>query len=341
MANLTHASRELFRRQPDEVFADLQSLHAHCLAEKNISTDRWTPPQELQPRPGASGITLQVAGTDGFWLNDWAFTQLCVMSGVAKDTVNKLSPATASLVLRETLPESNKPLQIFTQGSTVRSIHGHAYSRLYNADLVHMIREFGVDLVPPPKSPINGATGLYCGEQDLFCFLIDPTGWAEINGQAFAPGFMIWNSEVGKRSVGISTFWFQQICQNHIVWDATEVVEFTRKHTGKVGEALGDIRRIVEQLVEKRDSRRDGFVGTIRKAMETEFGGADETLKLLTKNGFTRQLAKRAVEGAFQDGQRFTVFSVVDALTRLAQEHKYAGDRVAADEKASALLILI
>ena len=62
---------------------------------------------------------------------------------------------------------------------------------------------------------MNGATGLYCGEQDLFVFLIDPVGWAEIDGEAFAPGFFVWNSEVGKRSVGIQTFWFQQVCANH------------------------------------------------------------------------------------------------------------------------------
>ena len=73
---------------------------------------------------------------------------------------------------------------------------------------------------------------------------------------------------------------------NHIVWDATEVVEFTRKHTGQVGEALGDIRRIVEQLVEQRDVRRDGFVEVIRKAMETKLGrDTEEALKALTKAG--------------------------------------------------------
>ena len=54
----------------------------------------------------------------------------------------------------------------------------------------------------------------------MFCFLIDPAGWTEIGGQAFAPGFFVWNSEVGSRSVGIETFWFQAVCQNHIVWDA-------------------------------------------------------------------------------------------------------------------------
>ena len=52
------------------------------------------------------------------------------------------------------------------------------------------------------------------------------------------------------------------------------MIEFTRKHTGKVGEALGDIRRIVEALVEKRDERRDGFVGG-----HQEGDGADARLR--------------------------------------------------------------
>ena len=51
-----------------------------------------------------------------------------------------------------------------------------------------------------------------------------------------------------------------------------EVTESTLKHTGSVGKALADIRRIVEQLVELRDARRDGFVTVMKKAMETSLG---------------------------------------------------------------------
>ena len=131
----------------------------------------------------------------------------------------------------------------------------------------------------------------------MFCFLIDPTGWAEIEGEAFAPGFFLWNSEVGKRSLGIKTFWFQAVCQNHIVWDATEVVDFSRKHT-------------------------------------------EEALDVLQKRGITRALAKEAVAIAETHG-RFTIFALVDALTRLSARMNFAGDRAEADEKASALLRLV
>ena len=85
----------------------------------------------------------------------------------------------------------------------------------------------------------------------------------------------MWNSEVGKRSLGVQTFWFEQVCGNHIVWDAIEIVEFTRKHTGNVSESLTDMRRIIEGLVEKRDERKDGFARVIAKAMKATVGDAD------------------------------------------------------------------
>ena len=197
-------------------------------------------------------------------------------------------------MFRETLPERRTSrCRLFTEETLVRSIHGVSYTRLYNADLVTMLREFATDFQPPPKG-MTGGTGLYCGEQDMFCFLIDPTGWAEIDGEAFAPGFFVWNSEVGKRSLGIQTFWFQAVCQNHIVWDAVEVVEFTRKHTANVRESLGEIRRIVEQLVDKRDARKDGFVDVIRKAMTEKLGDdAEEAMKALTRAGIA-EVARQA-----------------------------------------------
>ena len=132
-------------------------------------------------------------------MNDWSFGQLCRLAGVAKDTVNRLRPETACQVFSETLPRSNRPLQLFTQGDLIRSIHGTGYTRLHDADVVEMLRDAAVDFEPPQKA-FNGATGLYAGEQDLFCFLIDPLGWTEIEGEAFAPGFFVWNSR-GRKPV--------------------------------------------------------------------------------------------------------------------------------------------
>jgi hypothetical protein len=336
MAILTRAHQELFRRSPDEVFPSLEALVDYVRRQKEQSTERWERPQDVEI---TSDLTLAIGDSSDYRLNDWSFTQVCRLAHVAKETVNRVSAKTASHVLRETLPHEEKPAQFLTTGDGVRSVHGVAYTRLWNADLLATLQEFATDFCPLQEA-ITGGTGLYCGEQDLFVFLIDPTGWTEIDGEAFAPGFFCWNSEVGRRSLGIQSFWFQKICQNHLVWDAVEVVEFKRKHTANVHDGLDEIRRIIENLVQQRDVRRDGFFRVIRKAMAEKLGrDADEAIKVLIQEGIPAGLAKDALEIAKQRGA-LTIFAVVDALTRLNHKLQFAGDRAAMDQKAAAILAL-
>ncbi|MBI3468293.1 MAG: DUF932 domain-containing protein [Planctomycetes bacterium] len=339
MVNLTQASRELFSRSTDERFSSVEELYQHCKLQREGSTDRWQLPQSIRPATNTERLVLALGSDGAFEMNDWSFTQLCQMAGVAKDTINRLSPQTACSALLETLPSADKPVQILTAESSVRSIHGVSYTRLWNENLLRMIREVATDFQPPPKG-FNGATGLYCGEQDLFCFLIDPTGWIDIEGQNFAPGFFVWNSEVGRRSIGITTFWFQECCQNHIVWNCEDVMTVTRKHTRSVGDALTEIRLAISTLVDRRDIARDQFASTIRKAMAEPTGDKEETLHILADHGVNRQLAKRAVEMVATQGKRFTIWSLVDALTQLSRDSQYAATRVEADQRASALLAL-
>ena len=293
----------------------------------------WTKPVDAE--------RLLLAGEDDrmFQMNDWSFGQLCRLAGVTKETVNRLTPDTASRVFAETIPHGTKPLQVFAVGEHARSIHGASYTRLYNADLLDLVLDCAEGFEPPPKG-FNGGTGLYCGEQDMFSFLINPTGWTEIGGESFAPGLFLWNSEVGRRSLGVETFWYQQICANHIVWDAVEVVEFSRKHTANVHESLAEVRRIIQSLAARRNERRNGFAKAIQKAMETKLGDdAEEVRAVLARAGISRTLARQALDLAGQQG-RFTVYTLVDVLTRLSRQLVNAGDRTELDQRAGSLLSL-
>lgn len=339
-SNLTEASRELFRRSPDERFESLSELYTHCREDRDRSVERWVPPEQLRPRLGDGRLDFDIGDAGAYRLNDWSFGQVCRIAGVSKDTLNRLSNETAARALNETLPRSGKPMQALTSDAIVRSVHGAAYTRLNNVDLLNVVQEFATDFQPPQKG-MNGGTGLYCGEQDMFVFLVDPLGWCEVEGETFAPGFFLWNSEVGRRSVGVKTFWFQAVCANHIVWDAIEVVDFSRKHTANVHECLAGIRQTIERLVERRDERRDSFARVMAKAFQETLGNdADQVAKVLAAHGVPRDLGKQALEIAQRSG-RFTVFSVVDALTRIAGQYVNAGDRLDVDEKASRLLDLI
>lgn len=340
MAILKRASAQLFSRPEDERFSSFVDLVQHCRSIRDQSQERWQMPGSVSPEDLGGTLGLRVGEEGDFTLNDWSFGQLCGLADVQKDTVNRLRSDTAGRVLRETLPTGSKPVQVLTQGNKVRSIHGASYTRLFDADLLDVVRDTALDFAPPPKG-FNGATGLYAGQQDMFAFLIDDTAWVDINGEQFAPGFFVWNSEVGRRTVGVETFWYQRICSNHIVWDAVEVVSFSRKHTAKVGDALTEIQTIIGNLVQKRNERRDGFAKSIRTAMDTKVGSdAEEAIKALSGRGIPLKMIKDAVEAVGDEGGRFTVFNMVDALTRKTRSLWNAGDRIEQDARIGALLSL-
>lgn len=340
MANLNRASQQLFARPDDERFESFQSLHSHCQQLKENSNLLWHLPIEVTPSPFGSELGLQIGGNGIHSLSDWSFGQVCSIADVKKDTVNRLSPDTASRVLRETMPGEGKPLQLLTYGNTLRSIHGASYTRIFDADLLEVVRNEAEGFDAPPKG-FNGATGFYAGQQDMFAFLIDDSAWVEIGGEQFAPGFFVWNSEVGRRTIGVETFWFQHVCANHIVWDAIEVVRYSRKHTTKVGGALDDIQDIIRRLVRSRDSRRDAFADSMQKALSTSIGSdADEATKALSGYGISMSLVKSAVSTLASTGSSFTIFKAVDALTRLTGRLTNAGDRMEQDARIGSLMTL-
>ncbi len=45
--------------------------------------------------------------------------------------------------MSETLPHGgDKPMQFLTEGETIRSLHGASYGRLWNAEVLDVVREF-------------------------------------------------------------------------------------------------------------------------------------------------------------------------------------------------------
>jgi hypothetical protein len=66
---------------------------------------------------------------------------------------------------------------------------------------------------------------------------------------------------------------------------------------------------------------------------------ADDVTKALTAEKIPRHLINDALEIARQQGG-FTIFAVVDALTKLSQKVHFAGDRTQLDAKVGQLLAL-
>ena len=71
----------------------------------------------------------------------------------------------------------------------------------------------------------------------MFVFLVDEENRIELPGRragrsgSFARGFFVWNSEVGKTTLGAGFFLFDYVCCNRIVWGADQYTEIRIRHT--------------------------------------------------------------------------------------------------------------
>lgn len=113
-----------------------------------------------------------------------------------------------------------------------------------------------------------------------------------------------------------------------------------QRSPANVKDGLDEIRRLIEHLVARRDARKDSFATVLRKAMTEKLGeDAEEVTKVLSREDLPKGLIKEALSLAQSQGA-FTIFALVDALTRLSQNVKYAGDRAELDQKIGQLLAL-
>lgn len=339
MVNLMRANEELFKRPPDECFESLGDLRRHCYDLQQASSESWFKPQNVSALVESGRVAVRYEDGEVNSLNEWSFGQLCSLCKISPGTINRLSPDTATKAINETLPSADRPIQFLNGEHNVRSIHGINYTRLWNTELLDVVDEFASDFGPPKKASSGHGKGLYAGERDLFAFLVDDNAWVEVGGDQFAPGFFVWNSEVGCRSLGIQTFWYQHICGNHIVWDCIDVKEFTRKHTASVRDGLGQIRLMLESLIDVKNQRQEQFAAKIEQARKTKLGDdAEEVTKLLRKQGIPLGMLKAATKITAGNN---SAFAWVDALTRATGKLQFAGARNALDQKIGSILSLV
>ena len=80
----------------------------------------------------------------------------------------------------------------------------------------------------------------------------------------------------------------------------------------------------------------DALVPVLQDALGAD---AEQVTEALRKQGIGPRLAQQAIE-LVPPWQTYSVFSIVDALTRIAGRYENAGDRLLLDQKAASLLSL-
>jgi len=191
-------------------------------------------------------------------------------------------------------------------------------------------------------------SGVYASNHDMFVFMLNPETYIEVNGSPLYRGFFMWNSEVGASSWGITAFLFNGTCSNHIVWGAQGVFELRVRHSKNCDERV--FSELEFELQRYSEDSTDDMRGKIASAQRYKLPGMTKKDVIENLFGVTRQkrinIPLKTLGEAYDITERRsdeygppnTMWGMVQGLTQLAQDQKFAGNRVQSDREAGKLL---
>lgn len=372
MTTLTDAHREWASRPADERYSSVAQLRDALSTRRRESIDGKVDMTEAWCEVNGH-VRIFDGHNEHVDLTHWALGQFCNRLEVPRDLLPKLNSSVASAVLNDRLVKAVESGRIDkvqrallrTDGNvTLRAFHGEQYDRVWDAQVAHTLVEY---LPPGWRNPVAYAqgqfgaplepSGLYAGDRDMFAFLIDGGDWRadqpnagsfDVDGEQFNRGFFVWNSEVGAKSFGWTTFMFDVVCGNHYVWGARDVHTFRTRHAHRQAtKGLAGFRRYLEVLNEDTQDVTT-FARAVRAAKERIVAPvtADkvETLDVAFgafKDKFTRSHVTLALDAMLRE-EKGVVGSAYDwlaGLTAVARTLPNADDRSALEVQASKHLL--
>lgn len=377
MTELMQANREWANRPDDERYLNLNEMLTMMQYEKQISHQDVRTAQVLVERfrsdVGNKGLYYDGARKP-IDLSNWFFSQLCQRLEAPAAYLREL-PANLVIDCLKASNAAHANVLVYGTNEKLKALTSPSYGRIYNADVLEkLINLVGDGTGRDSKWKVPGVrkvdvditkanTTLYASDRDMFVFLADEHNRIEIPNlrqttatsdvRSLARGFFISNSEVGAGTLRISTFLFDEVCENRIVWGAEQVRHFKIKHTSRaplrmISEAMPYLEAISKQSVTiEQDRIRDAmndYVGTPPAGMSLRVAPLtmqrDEAFEWLAKRMPTQIAAKKAIacheaEEGFVPRSRY---DMINAATAYAKTIPYQNERVLVETLAGGWL---
>jgi hypothetical protein len=220
---------------------------------------------------------------------------------------------------------------------------------------------FGYDGLSVNLGDMIAPAGLYASDRDMFAFMIHENRVQAPSGKSLQRGFFLTQSEVGARSIRLSRYFFNQVCGNHIVWDAEGVQEVRVRHIGEGVErkAFKQAQKVLNLWADSQVSTQerviaaafDTHVVTDASARQDLIGATDEVVRDAVvgaayghlRQGIGREVLRNSYQAALdhpEDGHKGadTIWGMVQGMTRYSQEKANQDARESIDRAAGKLL---
>jgi hypothetical protein len=361
-------SSQWFSRSDDERFLSLTAL------EEAVSVRSMNAQQEIID---VRGVEIRAKSDDAETLKvtfdnqeldatHWSFGQMASLAGAPAGYLRKLPSVIAGINLQyglQNLRSENVKMFYNPEQNQLLAATGTEYGRVYDWELVKAVRKIAGDGTGDTRWKVPGAinwgnmtynpnvsitkdtTTLYASDRDVFMFLVDDTHPIEIgklpNGDPdyVFRGFYVWNSEVGSKTLGISTFLFRAVCQNRNIWGAQDISEITIRHSKNAPQRFA--AEVEPALLEYSNASDKGIILGIQNAKNAIVARSDDDrLQFLGKQGFSAKQAQRIIDRVVnEEGTKpESVWDFVQGITAVARDIGHTDDRITLERQAGNLL---
>lgn len=362
--NLMTASNQWATRPGDQRFTSLAALRDSVNSRRMRSRSVDVDVNRIHVTAGADTIEINnvIAPSEP---SHWAFSQFAGLLGAPANYLRSLpKPLLVDCLnagIKSAPRDAVKFMTIANPDNglnTLQAVTSPTYGRIWDADVVdgvqrivdrsggkfHNPSAYKIDTSKPGFSGLSRETepsGLFASDRDVFCFMIDGGSRLDAGPRAkMNRGFFCWNSEVGAKTFGLSTFLFNEVCGNLIVWGATEINTLLIRHTKNAPTRFDN--EAYPALVQHIESSASTEEAILKRAQSFMLPKDDaDLLKLVDPFKITRAEIREARDYANrEEGQFASLFDLVQGGTAYARGFDYVDARVDTCKRFSSLLKL-
>jgi len=353
---LFQAHNQWATRPADERFDSLEDMYDVTLKYANSSAEAVIGWNDI--RVESVGDDIRLVGKAGVpaEVTHYAFGQLAsrvkAPAGYLRGLPGTIAAQNLNFGLANRLDTSTEAQLLFHQNSglLLRAATSTRYNRIWNHEVIDRMLGLATDhhLVPAQAtmnwdgSPLSedDEKSLYASDHDMFAFLMsDNRVVMDPMGKPLRRGIIGINSEVGDSALKFMSFYFRDVCANHIIWGASSLAEVSFVHTGNVWDkmksAVAACRLYMDGAASQDEARMNETTVKIGYTREDVIG---KLAKL------SLGLSKKALKASYdavvpdEDGDATTVWGMAQGITRHSQTLPYADERMKIDRAAGKLL---
>jgi len=358
---LTAASRQWFSRSDDERFLTLESLRDSVAKRRNES---WT------ATPKASDLRV-VAGQDNALSvevfdpsigdrrmlapTNLAFGQLATYAKAPAGYLRQLPAELAAINLQyglehRAIRDEALVLAHSNGDNSLRAMTSTSYGRIWDQQVVESVMQVNSEgrwKIPAASYATANpkrATTLYASDRDIFIFLVDDAHPIEVPGEKepLFRGFYTWNSEVGAGVFGIATFLYRYVCDNRMIWGATQVKELRIRHTGGAPERFAyEGSKYLHQYSNESPTALVNQITAAKRFESDEMQGDAGISKWLQKRGFSKAVAVAAEGNVNAEGAGRSLWDIINGVTAHARSIPHTDARVQLELDAGRLMNIV